>query len=98
MTHKELQAFVKANYGTMRPKDIAAKFGLTPNRIRQIARRMGMYKYPARKPNMAKCGGCLLNADGVCIYHLEAAANRCRTMRYTKGKWPEKTTIWTTYD
>lgn len=50
---------------------------------------MGLYKYTKpRRRTMGKCKGCMLNADGVCIYHLEAEANRCRGMRYTKAKFP----------
>lgn len=89
MTLEETKAYIKAHYGTMTPNEIGRELGRSPDRVRQIARRMGLYKYTKpRKRTMAKCKGCMLNADGICIYHLEAEANRCRGMRFTKAKFP----------
>ena len=88
MTLEEKKAYIRANYGTLTPKEISEDVALEPGRVRQIARRMGLYRQAPRRSNKAKCKPCMLYVNGVCIYNLEAEASRCRNMRFTTAKFP----------
>lgn len=90
MLDEEIKRFIRANYDKMTAKEIGAEIGRTPDRVRQIARRMGFYKQAARQPRGSKCQSCMLSAYGFCVYRLEAEAWKCKYYRFTTAEWPKK--------
>lgn len=80
--------YIAEHYGQMKPKEIAEALGKTQDWVRQIARRMGMFRGKGyRGAPRSRCKGCVIFCNGECLARLE----KCGAAKYTKAKWPDLT-------
>lgn len=83
--NKKEQAYIAAHYATQKTKDIALYLGRTQDYVRQVARRMGLFRREAYQEGRKQCQGCVMYCNRVCLAHLD----KCTAARFTKASWPK---------
>lgn len=86
--NSEARKYIAENYGKMKPKEIAEEIGQTSDYVRQVARRMGLFRGKGyRGEPRSACKGCMMFCNGECLARLD----KCSAARYTNAKWPDLT-------
>lgn len=87
--------YIAENYGTMKPKEIAEALGKTQDWVRQIARRMGLFRGKGyRAEPRTRCKGCVIFCNGECLARLD----RCEAAKYTRASWENLKKIKSIFD